>query len=518
MNALIETKRNLTLATAVLVTVATGSLLYNWSKPDKNHNQKRLLSAIPTPKGGYPYIGHLLSFNNLPPGFKFKEWHDELGPVIRVQMGTESWICVGDPEITYQLLVKNGAVASNRANHKFTAAYNARGKRGIMTSDRNKNWKNLRSALLSITSPRSVSDNTSVLQSEIDQLVNGLISTSTLHDGVDPILSFKRSSLNFVLETCFGTRVHSEKDPLFLELMTMLDDFTELSAFHNDISNFLPLLSFINILKRTQKIHEKYDQETRTPVIRRLIDHAINSGKDCMFRRLSMGKETLELEDDDLLVAATDVIVAGTDTTAVSLSWTIVILLHHPEVCKKLADEVDGFIREHGRLPHFTERNCFPYLIAVQKEAIRHRGFAHLVIPHVLEEDVTCCGYTFPKGVQIVPCSYTMHQCQDRFPEPEKFIPERFLDNIDTMTANLARKAETRDHYIFGWGRRACPGSYLAEAQMFSTMIHIFAKSTLLPPSDGSLPDIDNVRDTGLVLQTPPYKVRFVPREDCLLP
>ncbi|KAI8142836.1 cytochrome P450 [Fennellomyces sp. T-0311] len=536
MDVLIEGSKYTSIAMAVVAVVVVGSLLYNWMTLDENRrNQKRLLDALPTPKGAYPYfgkknrcfdaslltavIGHLLSFGGLPPGFKLKEWHDELGPVIRIQMGVQPWICISDPEIAYQLLVMNGAVASNRANHGFTAIYNARNKRGIMTSDRCTNWKNLRAALLSITSPKSVNNLSSLLEREVDDLVDSLISISCSEDGVSPLLPFKRSSLNYVLQTCFGTRVQwSEKDLLFDDLMRMLDEFTDHSAFHNDISNFIPSLSFISALRRRRKAYEKYDREIRTPVIQRLIQEAITGDQDCMLKRLFMQKAELGLDDEDLLVAATDVIVAGTDTTAVSLSWTIAILSHYPDVCKTITDEVDRFIHQHGRLPHFSERNAFPYLIAVQKEAIRYRGFAHLVIPHVLEKDVTCRGYAFPKDVLIVPITYAMHQCQDRFPDPEKFIPERFLANTDTMTANMARKVNSRDQYIFGWGRRACPGSYLAEAQMFSTMTRVFARCALQPPSNGSIPDIDDVRDTGLVLQTPPYKLRFVPREDCLLP
>lgn len=46
-----------------------------------------------------------------------------------------------------------------------------------------------------------------------------------------------------------------------------------------------------------------------------------------------------------------------------------------------------------------------------------------------------------------------MHKQADRYPEPERFIPERFMNNLKTMLASANGKIEERDHFNFGWGR-----------------------------------------------------------------
>lgn len=72
---------------------------------------------------------------------------------------------------------------------------------------------------------------------------------------------------------------------------------------------------------------------------------------------------------------------------AISTSWTYSILCHHPEVQKKLAEEVDAFIRKHNRIPTFEDRLELPYYIAVQKECIRYRPPVYFSIPRKASED-----------------------------------------------------------------------------------------------------------------------------------
>ena len=73
-------------------------------------------------------IGHLLSFDKVA-GFKFKEWHDDLGPVIQVRMGVYTWIIINDSYIAHELFVTNGAVSSNRTAEHGTTKYISNNKR-----------------------------------------------------------------------------------------------------------------------------------------------------------------------------------------------------------------------------------------------------------------------------------------------------------------------------------------------------------------------------------------------------
>ena len=53
---------------------------------------------------------------------------------------------------------------------------------------------------------------------------------------------------------------------------------------------------------------------------------------------------------------------------------------------------------------------------------------------------------------------------------------------------------------------------------MFVFLTCVLAHCTVEPPLDGTLPNLDDVRDAGVVTAPPPYEARFVPRPDCLIP
>lgn len=75
---------------------------------------------------------------------------------------------------------------------------------------------------------------------------------------------------------------------------------------------------------------------------------------------------------------------------SITTCWTFAILVHHPEVQKKLADEVDAFIIKHQRTPNFEDRAEFPYYNAVQKEAMRFRPPVYFGVPRKSSSDGKC--------------------------------------------------------------------------------------------------------------------------------
>jgi cytochrome P450 len=79
-------------------------------------------------------------------------------------------------------------------------------------------------------------------------------------------------------------------------------------------------------------------------------------------------------------------------------------------------------------------------------------------------------GWRLPAGVVVLPAIRLMHTNPEFFPEPERFRPERFLDE---------EQGSTYTWIPFGGGRRRCLGAAFASFEMRVALRTILQRSTL---------------------------------------
>jgi cytochrome P450 len=94
--------------------------------------------------------------------------------------------------------------------------------------------------------------------------------------------------------------------------------------------------------------------------------------------------------------------------------------------------------------------------------------------PHAANRHINFNGYSIPKGTILLPNFLAMNRNRDKYSNPNIFDPLRFLGD-DKDAASLARNSNylERDHYHFGFGRRFCPGSHIAEGAMYIITIRV---------------------------------------------
>ncbi|CAH1787494.1 unnamed protein product, partial [Owenia fusiformis] len=87
---------------------------------------------------------------------------------------------------------------------------------------------------------------------------------------------------------------------------------------------------------------------------------------------------------------------------------------------------------------------------------------------------ITIEGITIPKDAIVTIPVYAMHHDADIYPDPEKFIPERF---------SAEEKAKRNPYYFqpFGLGPRSCIASRLGQIEVKFCLVKILQKLRIIP-------------------------------------
>jgi len=148
--------------------------------------------------------------------------------------------------------------------------------------------------------------------------------------------------------------------------------------------------------------------------------------------------------------------------TATSMSWAFERLLRHPEKMQRLRAEVLG-----------GEDDA--YIEAVVKEILRLCPAVPLVM-RGLVEPMELGGYTIPAGTIVAPCIHLVHHCEDIYPHPYAFMPERFLE----------RPPDNYSWIPFGSGVRRCVAATFAPMEIKLVMQTVLQEVELGPVSKGT--------------------------------
>ncbi|XP_003744207.1 cytochrome P450 4V2-like [Galendromus occidentalis] len=162
---------------------------------------------------------------------------------------------------------------------------------------------------------------------------------------------------------------------------------------------------------------------------------------------------------------------AGQDTTATNLAWTVFLLGHSPDVQEKCRQELFRVLGPDPSSPVTSEHlKTLKYFDATIKESMRVYPPVPL-IGRQLETDIKIKGdgrsFTIPAGVQVFVSIFHMHHDPKYFPNPEKFDPERFLDE------NAPHKSHPFSYVPFSGGPRNCIGQKFAMMEVKVILAHL---------------------------------------------
>ncbi|XP_041962756.1 cytochrome P450 4V2 isoform X2 [Alosa sapidissima] len=116
----------------------------------------------------------------------------------------------------------------------------------------------------------------------------------------------------------------------------------------------------------------------------------------------------------------------GHDTTAAAMNWAVHLLGSHPDVQRKVQQELQEVFGESDRPINADDLKKLRYLECVIKEALRLFPSVPFFARSICE-DTHINGFKVPKGTNAIIITYAIHRDPRFFPDPEEFRPDRFL-------------------------------------------------------------------------------------------
>jgi cytochrome P450 len=282
--------------------------------------------------------------------------------------------------------------------------------------------------------------------------------------GIIPIHKFMPDiTLQIILQVVFGISPGERYQQLKEMLSSLLEDIT--TPWYSSLF-FFPLLQkdlgvwspWGKYLRRREEIDKLIYAEIAQI---RLENDA--SRTDILSLLMSARDENGgQMTDEELRDQLVSLLLLGYETTAGVLAWLFYLIYSHPKVRWKLQAELNS-IENTAKAETITQ---LPYLTAVCQETLRVHPIALICTPRMVKDAVEMAGYKFPSGTVLVPCIYLAHRREESYPEPKKFLPERFLN----------QKFSPYEYLPFGGGYRGCIGSAFSIYEMKLVLATIMSR------------------------------------------
>ncbi|KAJ4951286.1 hypothetical protein NE237_028118 [Protea cynaroides] len=451
-----------------------------------------------------PVVGHLPLLAKHGPDV-FSLLAKRYGPIFRFQMGRQPLVIIADPQLCREVGIKKFKDLSNRSMPSPISGSPLHQK-GLFFS-RDARWSTMRNTIISFYQPCHLSNLIPTMQSLIDSATINLQDSAAEEEEIDFSTLFLRLSTDIIGKAAFGFDFGLSKHQQMENSMN--NDTIDGNSKDDEVSDFIkqhiysttalrmdlsgsfsmilgliaPILQdpFMQILKRIPGTTDWKIDQTNKRITRRLDEIVERRMKEK--DRKSKDFLTLILNARDSNTVSKNVftcdyisaltyehMLAGSATTSFTLSSILYLVAEHPEVEKKLVDEIDSF-GPCDLIPTAHDLQLkFQYLDQVIKEAMRFYTVSPLVARETSKQ-TAIGGSLLPKDTWVWLALGVLAKDPKHFPEPEKFRPERF-----DPTCEEEKQRHPYAHIPFGIGPRACIGQKFSIQEIKLVLIHLYKR------------------------------------------
>uniref|UniRef100_H2YPQ6 Uncharacterized protein n=1 Tax=Ciona savignyi TaxID=51511 RepID=H2YPQ6_CIOSA len=449
---------------------------------------------------GVPILG-VLPFIGRSAHVKFTKWsHDKFGPIMMVRMGRDDVIILSTYDVIHEAFVKNMAAFQSRPYMHILA--HVSGGYGLILPPFHSNFAQVRQ--FSLNTLRGFGFGRSSMETKISEIAQDLINELESLDGkptnVKPIIGM--SVANVISSIACG-KSFEHTDPIFKKFVDVIFACDKKHSENKTIMMFFPFLRHFQPFKESFKHSIKLAKSIQASLLPR---------KDYMWKIIPDLESLIfsfiffVYKERQLVQSLVDLFLAGTETTTTFLLWSIITLLHYPDIQALLYQEL---LQETGReqaFPSIGHREKLPLLEAFIQEIFRFKTLILLGGQHLTTKDVEINGHFIPKSTKVVlPNIHGCHSDPNIWKNPSKFDIYRHINKDGKFVPS-------KKVIPFGIGARACIGEKLARIETYVFLTNIVKRFEILSdPESKSLPPLDD-GVIGLVQAPLPFKVVLKPR------
>ncbi|XP_070561094.1 probable cytochrome P450 CYP44 [Ptychodera flava] len=446
------------------------------SEGDTDLIKPRPFEEIPGPRF-LPFLGTLLDYSPLGPYQVERiieaslDRYRKYGKIWMESIGVRPTVNVVDPH-DVETIFKHDGKTPIRMDIDPMIMAREKYKRSIGVGNmQGKEWRRVRRSVQPfVMRPKSLATCVPVLDEICNDFVS-IIKRRRLEDGEVPDFQNEiyKWSLESVCSVVMDTRLGCLEKNLDSnsEAQLMIDATGDFFTYLNKLVFGFPLYKFIStpswrkflksqdIMFRTA---QKYVDETIARV--KALEEKGELGNEASLLVSLLARE--ELTYKEMIVMPVELIGGGIDTTSNSLVFNLYNLATNPDKQEKLYEEIMSVVPSSGEITA-EALNKMTFLKGCIKETFRIFP-GGLGVNRITSKDMVLGGYHIPAGTMVM-SNNIAGLLEEYFPEPEKFIPERWIRGHDMQT-------DVNPFILlpFGHGARMCLGRRVAEEELKTVM------------------------------------------------
>ncbi|KAJ8519420.1 hypothetical protein ONZ45_g3613 [Pleurotus djamor] len=414
---------------------------------------------LPLPPGpkGLPILGNALDFPLSRPWETYTRWGKQYGDLTYINALGHSILIINSLETATELLDKRSADYSDRPDMplaEMTGWYMT-----LATHHYGTTWRKHRTLYQNQFKSETVQQLQPLLLGKSHEFLRRLLDAPD--DWAGHIAHIVAANIMYI---CYGYNIRARDDPLVEMAQTSAVEVADTILKGSQVINLIPMA------KHLPSWFPGFPRRARE--CRRKVDVLLNVPYTAVRRQMASG-EPIQ-------------------------SWLSGLLQEH---------DFKGGSTEDEEIIKAVTASAFA---AVILEVLRWKPPTAIGVPHSVMRDDIYNDYFIPKDTMIFANIWGMTHDPEAFPDPDNFVPERFL------AADGSLKPTDRP-ITFGFGRRICPGRMLALETLWIMMASMLSAFNITKAKTADGEDIDvspDVTDTLILSRLYSEAIKESPKWD----